>query len=68
MTKGKRRTVVVRKPTPRTDDTLSEGVRVRVTPDEKAAFTAAAKKDNRNLSNWLRSLARRAVGLDEATP
>lgn len=67
MTKGKRRTGV-RKPTRRSDDTLSEAVRVRVTADEKAAFAAAAKKDNRNLSNWLRLIARRAVGLGEATP
>ena len=38
-------------------------IRLRVTTEEKEAFTAAARKDDRDLSGWLRTLARRAAGL-----
>jgi uncharacterized protein (DUF1778 family) len=44
-------------------DRKSEEVRVRVTAEEKETFTAAAKKDDRDLSGWLRALARKASGM-----
>ena len=40
-------------------------IRIRVTTEEKDAFNAAAKKEDRELSNWLRWLARRASGMSE---
>ena len=38
-------------------------IRLRVTTEEKEAFTEAAKKDDRDLSGWLRALARKAANL-----
>ena len=38
-----------------------ESVRVRISSAEKAAWEAAAKKDGRTLSGWLRNLAAREV-------
>jgi hypothetical protein len=40
-------------------------VRIRVTPAEKEAWTLASKKEGRDLSNWLRWIARRASGMSE---
>lgn len=50
---------------PRKDkfERLSESMRLRMTRSDKKAFRAAAKKDNRDLSNWLRAIARREAGL-----
>jgi hypothetical protein len=45
------------------DERKDDSIRLRLTTEEKAAFTAAAKKDNRDLSNWLRTIARREAGL-----
>lgn len=39
-----------------------EEIRIRVTAEEKAAFNAAAKKQGRELSNWLRFVANEAAG------
>ncbi len=36
-----------------------ESMRLRLTSDEKKAWTLAAEKDGRDLSNWLRFLANR---------
>lgn len=36
-------------------------IRVRVTPSEKRAFEAAAARDGRDLSNWLRWVAQREI-------
>ena len=38
-----------------------ESMRLRLTADEKKAWTQAAEKDGRDLSNWLRFLANREV-------
>lgn len=40
-----------------------ETIRVRLTAAEKEAFTAAAVKVGRDLSNWLRWIASREAGL-----
>lgn len=45
------------------DERKDESIRLRLTAEEKEAFTVAAKKDDRDLSGWLRTLARRAAGL-----
>jgi len=44
------------------EERKSNEVRVRVTPEEKERWTAAAKKDHRDLSGWLRHLANDAAG------
>jgi uncharacterized protein (DUF1778 family) len=36
-----------------------EALRLRLTSEEKKAWTLAAEKDGRDLSNWLRFLANR---------
>lgn len=41
----------------------NESIRLRLTTAEKAAFTKAAEKQGRDLSNWLRWLASREAGL-----
>lgn len=45
-----------KKPAPK-----DEEIRIRVTPEEKEAFAEAAKKADRNLSDWLRHLAKQAA-------
>ena len=45
--------------------TLNDSMRLRLSSVEKEAFCAAAKKEGRGLSNWLRWVARRAAGLVE---
>lgn len=40
-----------------------ELIRVRLTATEKEAFTKAAEKEGRDLSNWLRWVARRESGM-----
>ena len=40
-------------------------MRVRVSAEEKEAWTEAAKKVGRNLSGWLRYLANREAGRAE---
>lgn len=40
-------------------------LRLRLTATEKRAFTAAATREDRSLSNWLRRVARRAAGLTD---
>ncbi len=42
-----------------------ESLRLRLTTEEKDAFNAAAKREGRDLSNWLRWVARRAAGINE---
>jgi hypothetical protein len=41
-------------------------IRLRVTKAEKFAFTEAAKRDGRGLSNWLRYVAAKAAGISAA--
>ena len=41
------------------DERKEESIRIRVTADEKDAWTAAAERDGRDLSGWLRYLANR---------
>lgn len=41
----------------------NEMIRVRLTAQEKEAWTKAATKDGRDLSGWLRWLANQAAGL-----
>jgi uncharacterized protein (DUF1778 family) len=38
-----------------------ESVRLRMTTEEKMVFREAAAKEGRDLSNWLRWLAHRAI-------
>jgi hypothetical protein len=40
---------------------LTASLRLRLTEAEKAAFNEAAEKDNRDLSGWLRHVARQAA-------
>ncbi len=44
----------------------AEDIRVRVTEEDKKAFTEAAERADRNLSDWLRHLAKRAIAADES--
>ena len=46
--------------------TLGESMRLRLSKADKRAFTAAARRQNRSLSNWVRFVARQAAGLGEA--
>lgn len=43
-----------------------EEIRLRVTKVEKLAFARAAEQEGRDLSNWLRWVARRAAAMLEA--
>lgn len=45
------------------DAELTESIRLRVSPADKQAFASAAKKDGRDLSGWLRHIARQAAGM-----
>jgi hypothetical protein len=45
-----------------------ESLRLRLTAAEKEAFTAAAEKDGRDLSGWLRFIASRESGLLASAP
>ena len=47
------------------DEGKGESMRVRVSAEEKEAWTEAAKKVGRNLSGWLRYLANREAGRAE---
>ena len=38
-------------------------VTIRVSQEEREAFERAAREDDRDVSGWLRHLARKAVGL-----
>jgi uncharacterized protein (DUF1778 family) len=44
------------------DERKDASIRVRLTAEEKEAWTKAALKDGRDLSNWLRWLASQASG------
>lgn len=44
---------------------LDESMRLRLSKADKRAFLAAAKRQNRSLSNWLRFVARQAAGLGQ---
>jgi uncharacterized protein (DUF1778 family) len=41
------------------DERKEESIRIRVRTDEKDAWTAAAERDGRDLSGWLRYIANR---------
>ena len=41
------------------DERKDESIRLRLTEAEKEAWTAAAERDGRDLSGWLRFLANR---------
>ncbi len=43
---------------------LTEVVRVRLSPDEKAAIQDAASKEQRTMSDWARLRLRTAAGLN----
>ena len=43
------------------DERKDFDIRLRVTKDEKAAFTEAARLDGRDLSGWLRFVAAKAA-------
>jgi hypothetical protein len=43
------------------DERKDDEIRVRVSAKEKEVWTATAKKDGRDLSNWLRFLATQAA-------
>lgn len=43
---------------------LTEVVKVRLTPDEKAAVQQAASKEQRTMSDWARLRLRTAAGLN----
>ncbi len=43
------------------DARKEQSVRIRITTDEKDAWSAAAEKDGRDLSGWLRHLANKAA-------
>lgn len=45
------------------DAARTEMIAVRVTPEEFDRIKAAAQADDRDVSSWLRRLARREVGL-----
>jgi hypothetical protein len=47
------------------DGKMEESMRLRCTSTEKAVWTAAAERDGRDLSNWLRFLANREAGRSE---
>lgn len=44
------------------DERKDESMRIRVTAAEKAAWEAAAARDGRDLSGWLRFIANREAG------
>jgi uncharacterized protein (DUF1778 family) len=48
------------------DERKDESIRLRLTTEEKEAFTKAAAKEGRDLSNWLRWIASQAAGLTES--
>jgi hypothetical protein len=52
---------MVGKPRADRDTVRTENVLLRVTSDEKRAYTDAAEKDGRSVSDWLRWLAARRV-------
>lgn len=41
------------------DERKEESMRLRLTATEKEAWTRAAEKDGRDMSNWLRHIANR---------
>jgi hypothetical protein len=41
------------------DERKEDSIRIRVTEAEKGAWTAAAERDGRDLSGWLRFIANR---------
>ena len=43
----------------RAKETRRDAIRVRVTPEEKAAFEAAASEESLTVSSWIRSVAKR---------
>jgi hypothetical protein len=43
------------------DERKEESMRIRVTTAEKEAWAAAAERDGRDLSGWLRFIANREV-------
>ena len=44
------------------DERKEESIRIRTTTSEKAAWEAAAERDGRDLSGWLRFIANREAG------
>ncbi len=47
---------------------LTETLRVRVTPEEKASIQEAASKEQRTMSDWARLRLRTAAGLNGPVP
>jgi uncharacterized protein (DUF1778 family) len=47
---------------------LTEVIRVRVTPEEKASVQEAASKEQRTMSDWARLRLRTAAGLNGPVP
>jgi len=47
------------------DESLNDSMRLRLSSADKKAFAAAARREGRDLSNWLRWIARRAAGVAE---